>query len=497
MNGENVRLIDEDVSPLEQDSTIQDMHQSSLLALTRRRKKLLTICSLIALFFGTVTIYAFQISVAWTFVAFCTCTRLALGGNGGQRTSFLSFPACFIWTVAAASACCLAIAQLALGPFSPEALCSLLFGTISAVACGLLAKRSWNSGRNDNDQIPTLSSVSNSSLRYLILSAFLIFGALSVYDSWAAVAVESSSVDNSSFTRGPGGNWIHYFCKGEPSNGTIVVMEPGYMVPSHALYWMQLYLSTKTYVCIIEVSGVGRSQTEQDVSFYADASNIKAVFDTEFDRLDIPVDRRVAVVMGHSRGHISAITFYSHFAHEYKDCRVVSLDGSDCYYGPTDYDLITEYFISPGSISYIFAPAVPFLSGGMRALWGFYSQYALTGGDTMMKDSSHGSDLPDEIVAQFRERFLHPNYWYAAADRSDAWKTDRYNGPSLSDCRKLDDAGDHVFVRADDVTVESVFLTTHKSVVRATHTSLLTYSKFASRAVERFILPQFADVFDL
>ena len=408
-------------------------------------------------------------------------------------TSAIHGMVCTLWVFSSISVVALGVAYLARGPVSAEAICDVVVGTCSAA---LFALTVWCCVAKPRPKInpdggsplalharpQRVRTRIKTAVRVVLFGAAFIFGVLSLYDSWAAIVNLSNTPPSSTFAAGPQNNSVHYWCEGTLKNSSIIIAEPGYMLPSHALYWIQTYLSNTTRTCVVEVSGMGQSQSQKDVGFASDAANMKAVLDAEFAMQKVPVQDRVAITAGHSRGHLSAATLCQNDGEHFKKCIVISLDGSRCSQGP-QVDVMSRHFASTDVTRYAFVPFIRLFTGGMRLVWPLYRQFALTGGDyTASSSTVHKSDLPRDVARRFREVLLTSNYWIAAAGRSEAWAPGKYSGPTTTFCSQLRASDRHIIVDASSIC-------TNTSIC-ARHTSLLTSSQFAEIAVRSVIEPE-------
>ena len=99
------------------------------------------------------------------------------------------------------------------------------------------------------------------------------------------------------------------------------------------------------------------------VGFEADADDMAAILDAEFERAAVPPAARVAIAGGHSRGHISALTFKMRHAATYARVLVLSLDGSYCGYAERE-DILSYYTGIPSMVAlYVVSPLLPLAAG--------------------------------------------------------------------------------------------------------------------------------------
>ena len=167
---------------------------------------------------------------------------------------------------------------------------------------------------------------------------------------------------------------VGYWCAGDVRNGSLAVLLAGFFAPEEQLAYIGNALAGYTRTCLFYRSGTGWSETQRTVGFevgnprsqrctpgctcshaaalscehapaamrslallplcqpQADADDMHAILTAEMDAAAVPTAARVAIVGGHSRGHISALTLKLRHAAAYARVLVLSLDGSYCGY---------------------------------------------------------------------------------------------------------------------------------------------------------------------
>ena len=183
-----------------------------------------------------IIVYAFSFSTAWIFLAFGSAACATFGRSYCEKCDREVLVCCIVWALAGISAAALALTKVSTSHFSPD-LFFLLFFSLIASACFVALALAIRPRLLVAD--PTPASVPRLiGCRILVWTAF-IFGVLNGTDSFGGIANAVAGPPNSTFVLGPYGNWIHYWCRGAVRNNSIIVMEPGYMLPSYALHWMQ------------------------------------------------------------------------------------------------------------------------------------------------------------------------------------------------------------------------------------------------------------------
>ena len=267
--------------------------------------------------------------------------------------------------------------------------------------------------------------------------------------------------------RGEGGGRyaIHYWCDGAVRHDAIAVLEAGFMMPDPGMAWFQAGLAQRlTRTCVFDRAGFGLSQRAYpDVGFAADARAMRAVLEREFEAHErgslaaaqqaeaagAPANatsaaasaaasvggKRVAIVGGHSRGHLSAVRFHLDQRHAYSRVLVVSIDGSSC--DPRTDDLLRRFVgLSEAQVTYAAAPLMSLAAGGLRLLWPLLRGFALTGGMSKESERLPPVALPAEAEEAYLATMVRSNYWRRDAASSHAWR-ESYDGPTTEQCERL------------------------------------------------------------
>eukprot|EP00474_Spongospora_subterranea_P011062 CRZ11520.1 hypothetical protein [Spongospora subterranea] len=191
---------------------------------------------------------------------------------------------------------------------------------------------------------------------------------------------------------------IHYWCKGDITDNTLIVMTSSYSVPSPALSHYIDLLSDHTRVCAYDLPGTGLSPpSPQQLSQFQDAFNIERVFNAELPPGGAA--RANAVLVGHEAGHAAALTFKSLFASKYLSISGISLNGVQC--GKPE----PTQSVLPVTLSRVVASTISSFSGLIRIIFAFAKP---------MIDS----DLSNMDEVSYR--YLIGQYWRTVATRDEA-----------------------------------------------------------------------------
>ena len=503
--------------------TLSDTMKCSVLSRKKPHRKYLVSQVLILLYLAIllacvgVTYVHLGTSAFWAFFAFGFSLIVLAGGgkgygiSGAFKTKWIGVVPIVAWVIASLLCFICALVQIAVEPFSIMYLSNAVFSLLSLAPLLIIWRRKI-----------VYEHPENVSLRRHAPTLCLLRGMICIMSTAIALLLSYNAVEEMRYLQSvpesafaiveETGLRLHYWCKGEFDGVSLALIEPGFMLPSYGLYWIQKYLSNYTRTCVYEVSGTGFSSYERNPNFANDAANMESVFDAEFEKLGVDKRRMIAIAVGHGRGHISAMRLHvnqhsrmyrvfngtSVAKSPYGATVVISIDGVPCKQGPQE-QVIKERFASNIITRFLFAPFLGMYSGGMRIFWNGYKDRVLSGFDYDLGEA-HQSDLPLQSQIEFRETLLKSNFWKSGAERSRNWGAGYYTGPTLAQCEVYlnDNHNDtnltakvaplfnrtfnHIKVPANKVCLQ-------EETVCAGHTSLATTSTFAKIAVEDFIAP--------
>ena len=285
------------------------------------------------------------------------------------------------------------------------------------------------------------------------------------------------------------------------------VVVNGFAAASSSYYFVQEDLSKFTRTCSFDPRGSGQStwplqrsiDESPDFGFKADALDVKLILDTEFEKAEVPINERTAILASHSRGWIVSVRFRADHESEFKRVVVASYDGSYCNGQPIssstedDLEQTLGLAIPEGTVRYGIAPIMPFLGGVIDLGLAAFGNSYFIGQDT---SSLHPTlidrgILPASQKAALVYRLTTSRFWERNVFTRTMWETGYHgDGPSLAQCEAAHSG--LLFIPTHSICVD----VPHggggggggRSVKRyvAQHTSLIQLGPFAKLATTQF-----------